>query len=83
MRDVSATQVSGVVVTKWRVVDNVQLLLTVMGQADEARLMCTCARCHWIVREKSAEGGNKLLATCHNCGNRLELRLEGSGLLAA
>ena len=83
MRDVSAPQLSGAIVTKWRVVDDVQLLLTVKGQKDEGRLMCGCARCHWIVRERFGEGGHKLLATCHSCGNRLELRLEGSDLPAA
>ena len=79
-RDVSISNVAGAVVTRWRVVDHVQLLLSIRGQAEEARLTCICGRCHWIVREHHGDGPPRLLATCHNCGTRVELALEGAPL---
>ncbi len=78
--DVPISRVAGAVITKWRVVDHVHLLITVRGQPDEARLLCKCERGHWIVREHFREGPPKLLATCHNCGTRVELDLEGARL---
>jgi hypothetical protein len=80
VRDVSVSQMAGAIVTKWRVEDHVRLLLSVRGQKDEVRLLCKCNRGHWIVLERVGEGGAQLRATCHNCGNRVELDLEGARL---
>ncbi|HEY4705428.1 MAG TPA: hypothetical protein VII27_06825 [Thermoplasmata archaeon] len=76
VKDVPISNLAGAVVTAWRVVDHINLLLAVRGQADEVRLKCRCERGHWIVRERPAEHPPKFLATCHNCGTRLELLLE-------
>lgn len=78
MRDVSVTQLSGAVVTSWRVEDHVRLVLSVRGQGDELRALCKCERGHWIVREHLGQDTRVLIATCHNCGNRVELALEGA-----
>src|SRR2546427_12565995 len=51
VKEVPISKVTGAVVTAWRVVDHVQLLLTIRGQAEEIQLQCRCGRCHWIVRE--------------------------------
>ena len=75
-RDVPISQVAGAVVMSWHVVDHVQLLLALRGQADEIRLVCRCGRCHWIVREHHGAEPPKLLATCHACGTKVELDLE-------
>ena len=77
VQDVPISEVPGAVVTRWRVVDHVQLLLTIRGRSEEARLLCRCGRCHWIVREHHGDGAARLLATCHSCGTRVELPLEG------
>ncbi len=79
MREVSTARMAGAVVTRWRVEDHVQLVLSVLGEKEEVRLLCsTCERGHWILRERLGEGGATLLATCHGCGNRVELALEGA-----
>jgi len=78
MRDVSVVQLSGAVVTGWRVEDHVRLVLSVRGQRDEVHALCTCERGHWIVREHLGDAGRLLIATCHSCGNRVELALEGA-----
>jgi hypothetical protein len=80
VREVSVIRMAGAIVTKWRMEDHVQLVLSVRGQGEEVRLLCTCERGHWIVREHFGEGGPRLIATCHNCGNRVELPLEGARL---
>ncbi len=80
VREVAAPELTGAVVTGWRVVDYVQLLLAVRGQPEEIRLKCRCELGHWIVREHTGKDGRTLLATCHNCGNRVELLLEGARL---
>ncbi len=79
MRDVAVSELAGAVVTGWRVVDHIDLLLAIRGQPEEIRLLCRCERGHWIVRERPGERPPKFLATCHNCGNRLELLLEPAG----
>lgn len=79
VKDVPISNLSGAVVTAWRVVDHVHLLLAVRGQADEVRLKCRCDRAHWIVRERPAQRPPTFLATCHNCGTRVELLLEPVG----
>ncbi len=79
-KDIPISQVSGAVVTRWRVVDAVQLLLTIRGQAEEVRLVCQCGRTHWIVREQYGGGPPRLLATCHNCGTKVQFVLEGARL---
>ena len=80
VKDVAISKVTGSVVTAWRVVDHVQLLLTVRGQPEEIRLQCKCGRCHWIVREHHGDGAPRLLATCHSCGTRVDFVLEGAPL---
>ena len=79
-KDVPISQVSGAVVTRWRVVDAVQLLLTIRGQTEEVRLVCQCGRTHWILREQYGAGPPRLLATCHNCGTKVQFVLEGARL---
>ncbi len=76
VKDVPISNLSGAVVTAWRVEDHINLLLAVRGQSDEVRLKCRCERGHWIVRERPAERPPTFLATCHNCGTRLELPLD-------
>ncbi len=78
MRDVSVTQLTGAIVTRWRVEDHVRLVLSVRGQREELRALCRCERGHWIVREHVGEGAPVLIATCHSCGNRVEIPLEGA-----
>jgi hypothetical protein len=78
--DLSVSDAAGAVVTGWRVVDHVQLLLAIRGRPGEARLICLCGRCHWIVREHRGDDGAVLLATCHSCGTRLGLALEAQPL---
>ena len=80
VREVPISKVAGAVVTSWRVVDHVQLLLSIPGEPEEVLLQCRCGRCHWIVREHHGDGPPKLLATCHNCGTRVEMTLEGAPL---
>src|SRR3989442_161051 len=80
VKDVPISKVTGAVVTTWRVVDHVYLLLSIRGQPEEIRLQCKCGRCHWIVREHHGDGPTKLLATCHNCGTKVEYLLEGAPL---
>ncbi len=79
MRDVSVATLSGAVVTRWRVEDHIRLVLSVRGQGDEVHALCNrCQRGHWITREHVGEGGRLLIATCHACGTRVELALEGA-----
>jgi hypothetical protein len=80
VKEVPISKVQGAVVTSWRVVDHVQLLLSIRGQAEEVQLQCRCGRCHWIVREHYGDGAPTLIATCHNCGTRVDFVLEGAPL---
>jgi RNase P subunit RPR2 len=80
VQDVPISKVTGAIITTWRVVDHIQLLLTIRGQTEDVRLVCQCGRCHWIVREQYGTSTPRLLATCHNCGTKVEFVLEGARL---
>ncbi len=78
VKDVPISNLPGAVVTAWRVVDHVQLILSIRGQPDEVQPRCRCERGHWIVRELPSQDPPRFLATCHGCGSRLDLLLEGT-----
>jgi len=68
----------GLVVVHWRSTDE-GLFLKIRGHQEEVRLVSRCGRCHWIVREKFAGGGGKLVVTCHACNEQMTYTLEGTG----
>jgi len=80
-RDVPIAATRGIVVLSWRSRED-GLTLRVRGQNEELRLVCTCGRSHWVVREYFADGAASLVVTCHSCGTRGAFTLEGVSLPA-
>jgi RNase P subunit RPR2 len=74
-REVRIDAVPGIVVQRWRSSED-GLFLRVRGQDAELRLVCSCGRRHWIVRENDSEKGAMLLVICHHCGTRGTFPME-------
>ena len=80
VRDVRVDATPGMVVLGWHTRED-GLYLTARD-TEEVRLVCKCARFHWIVREQFSHGTTSLLVTCHNCGTRGSFVMEGVSLPA-
>ena len=78
-RDVRIDAAQGIVVVGWKSLE-AGLLLGVRGQNEDVRLVCLCARSHWLVRDYFSGEGASLLVTCHHCGQRGTFVLEGVSL---
>jgi RNase P subunit RPR2 len=74
-REVRTDAAQGIVVQGWRSSED-GLFLRVRGQDAELRLVCSCGRHHWIVREHDSEKGAVLFVICHACGTRGTFPME-------
>ena len=68
------------VVVGWRL-DDRELVLRFKGATEERALQCgACGRFHWILREQFRDADAWFVVSCHHCGTRGILRMEGFAL---